>query len=296
MSINGWTTNDLIQTWRPIIPNPNKQYFDYLMGWAVLVHPKSTAVNIKGFHADQRSFDINLEMGEVRPRAAPPAIYSQTLTTEAGVVVGYVRLDTFSSLIYDWVYWVDYTLNEIVDSQVLVLDVRDNGGGSLFFMERLLARFYEDRAELVYFWDRNDRDQPHQILNLKPRRPNLDQPLMLLINGACYSTCNLFAQIIQETSRGRLIGSPTGGGNTSPAWYKMSDSLSFYFPAIYFTPPSGSDGENQGVQPDHEIVPTQQDIARGLYTQFGQPDTDKVLSEALRIIDQTYQCKRRLVN
>ncbi len=49
-------------------------------------------------------------------------------------------------------------------------------------------------------------------------------PLIVLTDGGSYSGANLFAQLVQEFERGRVVGQTTGGGAGTPVTYWLTDT------------------------------------------------------------------------
>ena len=92
----------------------------------------------------------------------------------------------------------------------LVIDLRDNGGGSLTEAIELTGLFI-DRGPVVQVRDQSRRVQIESDNNSGVA---WDGPLAVLVNRASASASEIFAAAIQDYGRGLIIGEPTFGKGT----------------------------------------------------------------------------------
>ncbi|WP_162606388.1 S41 family peptidase [Jiangella asiatica] len=144
----------------------------------------------------------------------------------------------------------------------IVLDVRQNSGGSVAEVARLLGAFVHD-TPYGYVCDADYAkctpkmtDDSIELLGL---------PLALLTSGQCPSACDAFAAAVQDLDLGVLVGSRTAGvvsGQSVP--YVLDDGSQMLLPRDRGVGPDGEIINEIGVAPDHYVSPpTAEDLSAG---------------------------------
>ncbi len=90
----------------------------------------------------------------------------------------------------------------------IVLDLRNNGGGSLFDVVQMVGLFI-DQGPVVQV---RDRDGKPQVLNDRDKSVLYDGPLAVMVNEFSASASEIFAAAIQDYHRGVIIGSTSTYG------------------------------------------------------------------------------------
>jgi carboxyl-terminal processing protease len=90
----------------------------------------------------------------------------------------------------------------------IVMDLRNNGGGSLYDVVQMVGLFIE-KGPIVQV---KDRDGNPNILEDKNREILYDGPLAVMVNEFSASASEIFAAAIQDYGRGVVIGSTTTFG------------------------------------------------------------------------------------
>ena len=90
----------------------------------------------------------------------------------------------------------------------IVLDLRNNGGGSLYDVVKMVGLFI-DQGPVVQV---RDRDGKPQVLDDKDRAVLYDGPLAVMVNEFSASASEIFAAAIQDYHRGVIIGSTSTYG------------------------------------------------------------------------------------
>lgn len=198
----------------------------------------------------------------------------------------YVRISTFSDD-YNLMagLWTRY-IETLIDSDEipgLIIDVRQNGGGSGGLAQNFAEYFFDEEVVLyrsAYFNDRLDefeyRDEP---VRLQPAPLHYERPVAVLIGPDCVSACEGFAYAMQQGGRAILVGHfPTAGafGEVGRGQYTLPDDIRIQFPTGR---PETMDGEllieGSGVAPDI-TVPVTAESARG--------EVDAVLDAAIEAL------------
>jgi len=108
----------------------------------------------------------------------------------------------------------------------LILDIRNNGGGSL--NEAIeLAGIFIDEGTLILT---KTRLEPPHILKDKNRGTVYDGPLMIMVNEHSASASEVMAAVMQDYHRGVVVGSPTFGKATAQEIIPLDTSFNSKIP------------------------------------------------------------------
>ena len=130
----------------------------------------------------------------------------------------------------------------------LILDLRNNGGGSLY-EANALAHLFIGRGTTVQV-----KDSKGTIQGLGERwgYQFFDKPLVVLVNKFSASASEILAGAIQDYNRGIIVGTDTFGKGTVQR-VDMLSAGQIKFTESKFYRVSGSSTQNKGVSPDIEI-------------------------------------------
>ncbi|SFT89654.1 C-terminal processing peptidase-1. Serine peptidase. MEROPS family S41A [Lishizhenia tianjinensis] len=134
----------------------------------------------------------------------------------------------------------------------LVLDLRDNGGGSLLEAIRLVGSFINYGGITVI----DERGEERYTLKDPSRGYVFEKPLVVMINQFSASASELFASAMQDQNRGVVVGSPSYGKSTMQHVLPLERSgeyLANHFVKVTtgaFYRIDGQTHQNKGVQPD----------------------------------------------
>ncbi len=172
----------------------------------------------------------------------------------SGKEIGYVRYSSFTNTAGDGA--LDFIINRYRNTKGIILDLRENGGGSFTNIPKILSRFVKSETLVMYNRTRNGkgRDQfgPFEPFYIKPsdRLKFTIKPLIVLIDRGSYSATTFFALASKAIPNIILIGDKTGGGGGLPnggqlpnGWtYRFSISQSFDLNKVNYS--------EEGVEPD----------------------------------------------
>jgi carboxyl-terminal processing protease len=173
-------------------------------------------------------------------------------------------------------------VKRMLQAPALVVDVRENGGGTtpVALMELLQDRewrWYEEATPAGAALDRKDR--PRQMLRwaaevLPPAKEPYRGRLVILADGGCFSACEDFLVPFKDNGRATIVGSATGGSSGQPTFFDLGDGMSFRIGTKREYLPDGSEFEGVGILPDVAVEPTVEDI---------RAERDPVLARGLAI-------------
>ena len=134
------------------------------------------------------------------------------------------------------------------NSDGLILDLRGNGGGSLFEAYSL-AKLFIGRGNVVQVMESNGSIQP---LGHTMGRQNYVGPIAILVDKLSASASEILAGAIQDYQRGLVIGSQTFGKGTVQRMEELSyGQIKFTEQKFYRV--SGESTQHKGVIPDIEL-------------------------------------------
>lgn len=138
-------------------------------------------------------------------------------------------------------------LSELQEQDIdgIVLDLRNNGGGSLQEATELTGLFIGQGPSVLV---RNAKGQV-QVLNDPDADVAYHGPLAVMVNKLSASASEIFAGAVQDYGRGLVIGEPTFGKGTVQSIQPLNHGeLKFTLAKFYRV--SGQSTQNRGVVPD----------------------------------------------
>ena len=138
-------------------------------------------------------------------------------------------------------------LRELIAEKVdgIVIDLRDNGGGSLQ-EAKMLTGLFIDRGPTVQIRSKSNRVD---ILDDKDISVIYDGPLAVLVNRLSASASEIFAGAIQDYERGIIIGSQTFGKGTVQSLLPLNRGQLKLTQARFYRI-SGESTQERGIIPD----------------------------------------------
>lgn len=171
--------------------------------------------------------------------------------------IGYMRVEDFNSMPSEEGLEVAFT--ELAQITGLIIDLRQNGGGSLEQMKRFLARLTNE--SMVMFEIAYTSGPAHDALTEPEARQmspssgtRYTKPVVLLVDRQSYSAANTFAFAMRHRAEGQvtLVGDHTGGGGSIPYTFELPNGWQLRLSTSRMTDKSGAPME-PGIAPDLRI-------------------------------------------
>jgi hypothetical protein len=151
-------------------------------------------------------------------------------------------------------------MNFLANSDALIFDVRQNGGGDQYMVQLVESYLFGDTPKhLLTFYER-PTDTHRQIWTLPhvPGNRLPDIPVYVLTSGYTFSGGEDFAYTLKHHGRATLVGEPTGGGGHGVDSKVIHDGFLISLPTERpIHPVTKSNWEGTGVEP-HICVPREE--------------------------------------
>lgn len=179
--------------------------------------------------------------------------------------IGYIYYESFSNGIGDGN--LDEVLYYMSLCDGLIIDVRNNSGGTLTYADRLASRFTNEKRLVGYMAHKtgpghSDFSTPEAEYVEPSKNIRWQKKAVVLTNRSCYSATNTFVRDMREMPLVTIMGDRTGGGSGMPFSSELPNGWSVRFSAC----PTYDAEMNQiefGIAPDIEVALLPEDIAKG---------------------------------
>lgn len=182
--------------------------------------------------------------------------------------IGYIYYGSFSSGFSE--SNLDYILDYFKNTKGIIIDIRNNGGGMVSYVEMLASRFTNQKV-LTGYWQHktgkghSDFSEPKPLYLSPSDRLSYYGKVALLTNRSCYSAANDFTQTMNILPNVRTFGDRTGGGagmpmsSELPCGWRLRLSVAPYMDTnMNFT--------EFGIDPDVKVDMTAEDELNGIDT------------------------------
>lgn len=204
--------------------------------------------------------DITATQSRRRFRNVPEAIHR---TLPSGY--GYVRFSGFSESLRSTVL---SAFESLKDTPGLIIDLRNNGGGSADMSRALLQTFFAEDQKGIKLITRTNRPISLMFVNVMELEPKLvgqknkayTKPLVVLTNANSASASEVFSSVLQDAGRAAIVGQRTCGCLLGYLGYAdIPGGGQLAYSELGFERNNGKRVEGEGVKPDIEVELTAED-------------------------------------
>jgi len=159
---------------------------------------------------------------------------------------------------------VDHLFSIARKHKALVLDLRENPGGAVVTLERMVGNVFDHDIKIA---DRIGRKELSPQLAKSRGKDAFAGRIIVLIDSGSASAAELFARVIQLEKRGTVVGDRSSGAVMEAKRYSENQGTEtkiFYGFSITDADLIMADGkslEHAGVVPDEIVLPTGRDLA-----------------------------------
>ena len=232
-----------------------------------------------------------------KSKEKPPYVESKILENN----IGYIAVNSMYPT-EEITPLFDSALDSLFNTKALIIDIRNNGGGSSntgFYMivrvsnkplpvfkskvriysVDMFDKWFSDEEMFDVFYsvyqgifpdttETNKEGLLEKFKNceyfvLQPRPPIYDKPIVVLIGPKTFSAAEDFLAPLHGTDRVTLIGKPTGGSTGQPLFIRLNNEFSVRICARRCWCADGYEFVGKGFIPDIEVEETIEDIISG---------------------------------
>lgn len=149
-------------------------------------------------------------------------------------------------------------MDKLADTDGLIIDLRENGGGGPDTVALLVSYFVDQRTRLNDIWHRDTgTSEQHWTLDkVDGKRYGGKKPVIILAGPGTMSAGEDFTYTMQAMKRATVVGAPTWGGAHPTRPFRLGDHFYALIPsARSISPITNSNWEGTGVIPDIAVAP-----------------------------------------
>lgn len=189
--------------------------------------------------------------------------------------IGYIYIQEFDTVTYEQ-FRAALTSLENQGMEGLILDVRDNGGGSLQTVVQI-ADMLLPEGLIVYQVDKNGDKREY----FSDEEEQFTMPIVMLVNQNSASASEILAGAIKDYELGELIGTTTFGKGIVQSILPLGDNTAVKLTISKYYTPSGNNIHDIGIEPDVEV---ELDIDR--FDTERPYETDNQLDKAVEVLKE----------
>jgi len=191
--------------------------------------------------------------------------------------IGYACYESFGSGVGEGN--LSEVLSYFAACNAIIFDVRNNGGGTLTYAQRIAARFTNEKVLTGYIMHktgpgRTDFSTPEPIWLEPSNSIRWQKPVVVLTNRHSYSATNDFVNAMRYLPHVIIMGDKTGGGSGLPFSSELPNGWGVRFSA---SPHLDADKQHIefGIEPDIKVDMLPEDEAKKL---------DTIIEEARKLL------------
>ena len=176
--------------------------------------------------------------------------------------IGYLDLRQFAGPKYAGETAVA-AMNFLANCETLIIDLRNNGGGSAEMIQLLTSYFYDDDPVHLntFYWRPNDETMQTWTLPHVPGKKIPDIDIYVLTSSNTFSAAEEFSYNLKNLKRATLVGETTRGGAHPGGPMVINDNFIINVPkGRAINPVTETNWEGVGVKPHIEV--TQKDALK----------------------------------
>lgn len=172
---------------------------------------------------------------------------SSNIIEKNGKKIGILSVSVFAANTYKQ-FFSELSKVEKKKIDSLVIDVRDNPGGHLTQVSKVLSLFL-DKKQVLYQIKANEKKTKVYSLTNEKR----SYPVAVLINKNSASAAEILAGAMKESYHATIIGEKSYGKGTVQKEYSLSSGSSIKYTTEEWLTPKGNSINKEGIKPDIEV-------------------------------------------
>ena len=171
--------------------------------------------------------------------------------------IGYVRFGSFTGTVNS--QNLDFVLNRYIESKGLILDLRENGGGAVSDVFKILSRFVNQETLVYYSRIKNgpgheDFSEPEPTYVSPSSSIQYPKKVIVLIDRGTFSAGSFTSLATLAIPNMVLIGDTTGGGLGLPNGGQLPNGWTYRFSITQSLDLNKNNNYENGVPPDIQVL------------------------------------------
>ncbi len=281
LRINDQPVRSVLNQYGRVFSYLSPRYARYLAVRSLLSCQTQTPV-ILAIRVGGQKRTVRLPVGKPRPRDISPI---NVRRLSKGIV--YLQIVSWASRTMSHAA-IDASLRRLfrLRPRGLIIDLRGNGGGNSSYARMLAQHLLVKPANFGSVLTRPSLGSTRLLRSkivVRPKKPTLTCPIILLANVGCFSSTEYFIAGLQFGGRTTILGERTAGGSGNPRKYAVrcgKDRWALFVAQWSYILPDGEALDQKGIPPDHHVVQTLADWRSG---------NDRGLSLALQMLTKSIE-------
>lgn len=176
--------------------------------------------------------------------------------------IGLLTVGSFQNSDFDRAYF-DELYDEILKTDALIIDIRNNSGGNSLHADYLISHFIHQPipqgtwSSPMYIAAHASWNYPREWYVQTPdpvipveEKEIYEKPIVLLVNATTFSSAENFCVLFRGAKRGKIIGTPTGGSTGNPVFIDLGFGFGCCICTKHELDTEGNEFVGIGIQPD----------------------------------------------
>ncbi len=171
--------------------------------------------------------------------------------------VGYIKFNGFAAK-EDAARPIKAAMEFVADTDALIFDVRDNGGGSPGTVQLLCSYLFGEKPVHLndLYWREGNQTTQFWTLKKVEGKRYLDREVYILTSKRTGSAAEEFTYNLKNLRRAMVVGSTTWGGANPGGVVRLNDHFAAFVPTgRAINPITKTNWEGTGVEPDISVKP-----------------------------------------